>query len=121
MTAYDCAGARRERVYLLRPELLPHPRARTPAQQRQEENLRYVAYGEQGGDARPRRAQTGPGGRAGGDGRGGSGPVGLYAAAERPGSGAQVWDPAPPRGAFAAPDRASWLRREWGHRRWSDR
>jgi hypothetical protein len=32
------------RVYLLRPELLPHPRAGTPAQKRQEENLRYVAY-----------------------------------------------------------------------------
>jgi hypothetical protein len=25
-------------------KLLPHPRAKTPAQQRQEENLRYVAY-----------------------------------------------------------------------------
>jgi DNA helicase II / ATP-dependent DNA helicase PcrA len=37
-------GLEAARIYLLRPELLPHPRARTPAQQRQEENLRYVAY-----------------------------------------------------------------------------
>jgi superfamily I DNA/RNA helicase len=37
-------GLEAARVYLLRPDLLPHPRATTPAQQRQEENLRYVAY-----------------------------------------------------------------------------
>lgn len=29
---------------MLRPELLPHPRARTPANQQQQENLRDVAY-----------------------------------------------------------------------------
>jgi hypothetical protein len=31
-------------VCQMRPELLPYPRARTPAQQRQEENFCYVAY-----------------------------------------------------------------------------
>jgi AAA domain/UvrD-like helicase C-terminal domain len=37
-------GDEAERVYILRPDLLPHPRARTPQQQEQEQNLRYVAF-----------------------------------------------------------------------------
>jgi DNA helicase-2/ATP-dependent DNA helicase PcrA len=37
-------GDEAERVFILRPDLLPHPRARTAIQREQEENLRYVAF-----------------------------------------------------------------------------
>jgi superfamily I DNA/RNA helicase len=37
-------GDEAKRVFILRPELLPHPRSRTAIQHEQEENLRYVAF-----------------------------------------------------------------------------
>jgi hypothetical protein len=43
-TIHRAKGDETERVYILRPDLLPHPRARTPQQQEQEQNLRYVAF-----------------------------------------------------------------------------
>jgi superfamily I DNA/RNA helicase len=43
-TIHRAKGDEAERVYILRPDLLPHPRARTPQQQEQEQNLRYVAF-----------------------------------------------------------------------------
>jgi DNA helicase-2/ATP-dependent DNA helicase PcrA len=42
-TVHRAKGLEAERVFLLRPELLPHPKAKTPVQAEQERNLLYVA------------------------------------------------------------------------------
>ena len=42
-TVHRAKGDEAERVFLLRPELLPHPKAKSPVQAEQERNLLYVA------------------------------------------------------------------------------
>ena len=42
-TVHRAKGDEAERVFLLRPDLLPHPKAKTPVQAEQERNLLYVA------------------------------------------------------------------------------
>jgi superfamily I DNA/RNA helicase len=42
-TVHRAKGLEAGRVFLLRPELLPHPKAKTPVQVEQERNLMYVA------------------------------------------------------------------------------
>ncbi len=42
-TVHRAKGLEEERVFILRPELLPHPRAKQEWQKVQEENLRYIA------------------------------------------------------------------------------
>jgi superfamily I DNA/RNA helicase len=42
-TVHRAKGDEANRVFLLRPELLPHPKAKTPVQVEQERNLLYVA------------------------------------------------------------------------------
>lgn len=43
-TVHRAKGLEERRVFILKPELLPHPRARQDWQKVQEENLRYIAY-----------------------------------------------------------------------------
>jgi DNA helicase-2/ATP-dependent DNA helicase PcrA len=43
-SVHRAKGDEAPHVYLVRPDLLPHPRARTPQQQEQEQNIRYVAF-----------------------------------------------------------------------------
>lgn len=42
-TVHRSKGLEEDRVFLMRPDLLPHPRARAEWQRTQEENLRYIA------------------------------------------------------------------------------
>jgi DNA helicase II / ATP-dependent DNA helicase PcrA len=41
---HKAKGLEADNVYILKPELLPHPRAKTPDEQAQESNLQYVAF-----------------------------------------------------------------------------
>lgn len=43
-TIHKAKGLESERVFILRPDLLPHPAAKKPEQIQQEQNLKYVAY-----------------------------------------------------------------------------
>jgi DNA helicase-2/ATP-dependent DNA helicase PcrA len=42
-TIHRAKGLEADKVYILEPHLLPHPKAKLPWQQKQEENLKYVA------------------------------------------------------------------------------
>jgi len=43
-TVHRAKGLEADRVFILRPELMPHPNAKTSSQKEQEGNLEYVAY-----------------------------------------------------------------------------
>ena len=43
-TIHRSKGLQSERVFVLRPDLLPHPRAKLEWEQDQERNLEYIAY-----------------------------------------------------------------------------
>jgi ATP-dependent exoDNAse (exonuclease V) beta subunit len=42
-SVHSCKGLEAETVYILRPELMPHPKATRPEDTEQENNIRYVA------------------------------------------------------------------------------
>lgn len=43
-SVHKAKGAEAERVFILEPQLMPHPRAEQPWEQAQEQNIKYVAY-----------------------------------------------------------------------------
>jgi DNA helicase II / ATP-dependent DNA helicase PcrA len=49
-TVHKAKGLEEERVFILKPEIMPHPKARMGWQLEQEYNLKYVAYSRSKGE-----------------------------------------------------------------------